>query len=156
MHKKVCRIIGKKFFSIITIGKLQSSAGLQLKFYKLNISILLKYIMKKLTEEDEIGYIEFNIIQKNTIESEIQQFRVKEKFRNQRIGKALITTGKEILIQYYNAEILTVCPISFPYPGESSFPIKNLYFVYQKLGFEPIDKNADLDKSGSKMYMKLN
>ena len=107
MHKKVCRIIGKKFFSIITIGKLQSSAGLQLKFYKLNISILLKYIMKKLTEEDEIGYIEFNIIQKNTIESEIQQFRVKEKFRNQRIGKALITT---VIIPYdsYHESQITI------------------------------------------------
>lgn len=115
----------------------------------------MKYILKRLTEKDEIGNIEFNIIEKNITESEIVQFRVREKIRNQSIGKALLTKGKGILIHYYNAEILTVCPISDPYPGESYLPIKDLYHVYQKLGFQLIDKNADLNNACNKMFLKL-
>lgn len=155
MYRKIYFIIDKKFIYVIDRGEPQHSATLQLKTYKFKISILLKYILKRLTEKDEIGNIEFNIIEKNITESEIVQFRVREKIRNQSIGKALLTKGKEILIHYYNAEILTVCPSSDPYPDESYFPIKDLYCVYQKLGFQSINKNADLNKSGNKMHMKL-
>lgn len=155
MYRKIYFIIDKKFIYVIDRGEPQHSATLQLKTYKFKISILLKYILKRLTEKDEIGNIEFNIIEKNITKSEIVQFRVREKIRNQSIGKALLTKGKEILIHYYNAEILTVCPISDPYPGESYLPIKDLYHVYQKLGFQLIDKNADLNNAGNKMFLKL-
>lgn len=151
---KFC-IINNKYFCVVCIGRLCNSAALQLKIYKFKISILVKYIFKKLTENDEIGMIEFNIIKDDINRAEITEFRVREKFRKKNIGKSLLTKGKTILVQYYNAKRLYVCPISDPYSNESCIPKKDLYSIYEKLGFQFKDTNSTLNTSDKQMYMQL-
>jgi GNAT superfamily N-acetyltransferase len=83
----------------------------------------------------------------------IRYFHVKEKYRNKGVGKELLNTIIEEL-QTENYSYIEVVPNSDPYEGESYIDNEKLYSIYQHLGFEFVDENADPKAYNNKMRLK--
>lgn len=85
----------------------------------------------------------------------IRYFQVKEKYRNKGVGKELLNTIIREL-QNVNYSYIEVVPNSDPYEGESYIDNEKLYSIYQHLGFEFVDENADPKAYNNKMRLKKN
>ena len=94
-------------------------------------------------DKEEIGILE--IITHGLDYFKIDKFKVQEKHRKQGVGKKLIESAVEIIKESGGKEII-VFPNSEPYSGESPIDNQQLCEIYEKLGFELIDKPLDIKK----------
>ncbi len=106
-------------------------------------------LMYAFLEEKEVGFIELKQIDDYL---QIENFCVKENLRNQKIGYHLLKKAKKVG-KWCGFHKMKVFPMSDPYPGDSYINDKDLYIIYQKLGFVFKNENPDLNIANEEMNL---
>lgn len=84
----------------------------------------------------------------------IDAFRVKERYRKQGIGKSMLD-GLINVVKSCSGNIIEVYPNSEQYEGESIVENELLYKIYECMGFELVNPNANRHKPNNKMTIKF-
>ena len=104
-----------------------------------------------------IGRIEYNLIQRSQKENilTITWFLVKPNERKKGIGKELL----QYVVQFAKASNISkiwVIPTPFAeQENDCKLPLEFVYAIYEHLGFQFANPNADRKKEGNKMYLSV-